>query len=103
ISLLPLLGGNVVVDTVRFINPDIRLEILPDGSNSWMSNKLLQDKETQGAGGQSDTSGTQSGGQNIAVNKLEIEDGRIAYNDRKGGSSYILEQINMDMQADTLQ
>lgn len=103
VSLLPLLGGNIVVDTVRFVNPDIQLEILPDGSNSWMSDKLSQSAEDESAQGRTDTSGNTANGQNIAINKLEIKDGRIAYTDRRSGAEYTLEKINMDMKADTLQ
>ncbi|MDA0676347.1 MAG: AsmA family protein, partial [Proteobacteria bacterium] len=35
IALGPLFGGNVQVETVRLIEPDIRLEVLADGRRNW--------------------------------------------------------------------
>ena len=44
VNLLPLISGEISIDTVRLVNPDIRLEKMADGSNSWMSDKLLADQ-----------------------------------------------------------
>ncbi len=102
VKLLPLISGNVVIDTVRLVNPNISLEVLPDGSNSWMSDKLLadQDAKTQSGGGVSSTS-SKSG--NIALEKLIIENGRVSYADRQNGKSQVAEEINIAVRADTLQ
>lgn len=101
INLLPLISGEISIDTVRLVNPDIRLEKLTDGSNSWMSDKLLAD--------QSDTFASPSSSgqpakqeQKVALNKLVIEDGRVSYLDRATGKDQVAEKINLDIKADTL-
>lgn len=101
VNLLPLISGEISIDTVRLVNPDIRLEKLADGSNSWMSDKLLAD--------QSDTSASEAGvgqsakkEQKVALNKLVIEDGRVSYLDRATGAEQVAEKINLDIKADTL-
>ncbi len=102
VKLMPLLSGKIVVDTVRLVNPGIALEILPDGQNSWMSDKLLADQvATAGqAGGAASAS---SGGTDISLEKVIIEEGRIVYADRQSGKIQAAEQINATLRADTLQ
>jgi len=104
VKLFPLISGNVVVDTVRLVNPDIKLEILPDGSNSWMSDKLLAD-------GNSDTATSADGASapaqpskanQISLDKVTIEDGRVSYLDRRSGKEQLAEKINLDLKAESL-
>lgn len=102
VELFPLISGDIKVDTVRLVSPDIRLEILPDGSNSWMSDKLLIDQNTTNEGGAAGASEGGSGGQNIALDKLIIEDGRVSYLNRQAGSEQVVEKINIELKADTL-
>lgn len=100
VDLLPLLSGSISIDTVRIVSPDIRLEILPDGSNSWMSDMLLAEKPADGArqgGGKSSSSSKQ-----IALGKLVIEEGRVSYLDRRTGKEQLAEKINMDIAAGSL-
>lgn len=101
VNLFPLISGEISIDTVRLVNPDIRLEKLADGSNSWMSDKLLAD--------QSDTSRSDNPAaknertdQKIVLNKLVIQDGRVSYLDRATGKEQVAEKINLDIKADTL-
>ncbi len=102
VELFPLISGDVKVNTVRLVSPDIRLEILPDGSNSWMSDKLLADQSSGVSDGGVSSDGGRSGGQNIALDKLIIEDGRVSYLNRQAGSEQVLEKINIEMKADSL-
>lgn len=101
VNLLPLISGEISIDTVRLVNPDIRLEKLTDGSNSWMSDKLLADQsETSTSAGGSAQSSKQE--QKVALNKLVIENGRVSYLDRATGKEQLAEKINLDIKADTL-
>lgn len=102
VNLLPLIGGKVEVDTVRFINPDIRLQVLPDGSNSWMSDKLLAEKSVEETNVENQSVKNKNNTDQIVLNKLEIKDGRIEYLDRKTGKKQLADAINMSMRADTL-
>ncbi len=102
VNLLPLIGGDIVVDTVRFVSPDIRLEVLPDGTNSWMSDKLLQDQNSVSAPDGTQPAKPDSDTKQIALDGLEIVDGRIQYVNRQTGQSRSAEDIDMGMKAGSL-
>ncbi len=102
VKFFPLISGAVVVDTVRLVNPDIKLEVLADGSNSWMSDKFLTDKEApsdNGAGGDVQPSKQTK----VSLDKVIIENGRVSYLDRRSGKEQLAENINLDLKADSLQ
>ena len=101
VALLPLISGNIEVNTVRLVSPDIKLEKLPDGSNSWMSDKLLAEKDGN-AVSESAAPSNVSAKKEISVGKLVIEDGRIAYLDRQTGKTQVAEKINLDVKAGSL-
>lgn len=100
VKLLPLISGDVSIDTVRLVNPDIKLEVLPDGSTSWMSDKLLADKSEEQAPATPSVSSSSSN--SFALDKLTIEDGRVSYTDRRTGKSQLVETINVDLKAGSL-
>jgi uncharacterized protein involved in outer membrane biogenesis len=102
VNLLPLISGDISINTVRLVKPDVRLETLADGSNSWMSDKLITDQK-QGASGQdagapSDRNDTQG----FVLDTLVIEDGRVSYVNRASGASHAAEAINLDIGIDSL-
>ena len=101
VNLLPLISGEISIDTVRLVTPDIRLEKMADGSNSWMSDKLLADQNDPA---RSDNPSAQPDRkeQKIILNKLVIEDGRVSYLDRASGKEQVAEKINLDVKADSL-
>lgn len=101
VNLLPLISGEISIDTVRLVNPDIRLEKMADGSNSWMSDKLLADQNDPA---RSDNPAAQPDKkeQKIILNKLVIDDGRVSYLDRATGKEQVAEKINLDVKADSL-
>ncbi|HEU4839736.1 MAG TPA: AsmA family protein, partial [Micavibrio sp.] len=101
VNLLPLISGEISIDTVRLVNPDIQLEKMADGGNSWMSDKLLTD---QNDAARSDNPAAQPDReeQKIMLNKLVIEDGRVSYLDRATGKEHVAEMINLDVKADSL-
>ena len=101
VNLLPLISGEISIDTVRLVNPDIRLEKLPDGSNSWMSDKLITDQSETSRSDNPAAKPARSE-QKIVLNKLVIQDGRVSYLDRATGKEQIAEKINLDVKADTL-
>ncbi len=108
VSVLPLLVGAIEVDTIRLINPDIRLETMADGTTSWMSDQLLQkDGNGQSATSGSETTTPESAGnsetKSFVLNNLSIIDGRVEYLDRRTGARQLAEDINVDVQADSLQ
>lgn len=104
VNLFPLLSGNVQVDTVRLVNPDIQLEVLPDGQNSWMSDKLLADSDAKAVTADGQTGAKSAkGAQNISLDRLEITDGRISYVNRQTGGEQRIEGLNTTLRAGSLQ
>lgn len=102
VALFPLLSGNIAVDTVRLVNPDIQLEKLADGTNSWMSDKLIADQNAKAEQGANAGQGAAKSGGEFSLDKLTIEDGRIAYKDIASGAAYEADKINLAVRADTL-
>lgn len=102
VSLMPLLSGNIIVDTVRLVNPDIQLETLPNGENSWLSDKMLANKNDAASSADASSSGGNGAAEKIVLNQLEIVDGRLSYIDRRTGKEQKIEKINTSLKADTL-
>lgn len=103
VALLPLLEKQIVVDTVSLVKPDIRLEILPDGSKGWMTDKL------QAASDATPASIKQAGAQQagkamgtVSFDKISIDDGRFEYADFQGGKQYLLEKIDVSLKAGSI-
>ncbi len=100
VHLFPMISGDISIDTVRIVSPDIKLQILPDGSNSWMSDQLSGDKQPSGGG--AEQGGNTGADKSIGLGKLIIEDGRVSYEDRRTGKRQVAEKINMDIEAGTI-
>lgn len=103
VALLPLFQKQIVVDTVSLIKPDIRLEILPDGSKGWMTDKL------QAASDATPAQAKQAAGQqankamdSVAFDKISIEDGRFEYADFENNTQQLLEDIDVSLKAGSI-
>ncbi len=102
VDLLPLISGNISINTVRLVKPDIRLEILPDGTNSWMSDKLLSEQASVDSSADKNGTSEKKSSPDIMLSKLVIDGGRVSYSDRRSGSKQVLENINTELGAQTL-
>lgn len=102
VKLFPLISGDIEIDTVRLVNPDIRIEILPDGTNSWLSDKLQSEEAALSSDGTISSQKETSNERNVSLNKLVIDGGRVAYLDRRTGQSQTAENINLSVSADSL-
>lgn len=96
VALLPLLKGQVQVDSVRLEKPDVRFEVLADGRKSWMTEKLSEPGQI--GSGPSENRQVQS----ISLRKVEIGGGRFEYSDRRKVSSTVLEQVDATLKARSL-
>ncbi len=119
IAFGPLLGGNVQVEKVRLVDPEILLEVQRDGSANWI---------IEGPGASSGTALTPSGtptasidlepakgdeiagdadedalGGGIRLDHFEIVNGSVIYRDSHGGVEEHIEQINATLRAASLQ
>ncbi len=101
IEIIPLISGNIQLNTVRLVSPDIKAEKLVDGSHSWMSDKLLADAQEPpvSEGGAPRSSAPKKV---ISLGKLVIEGGRVSYTDRQTGKVQLAESINLDLKAGAL-
>lgn len=102
VNLFPLLSGDISIKTIRLVKPEIKLETLPDGSNSWMSDKLLDegDAATSASRPALAEASSGSGKSRVALGSLVIEGGSVSYEDRRTGKAQRLEDINLDVTMD---
>ena len=99
VKLFPLLSGNIVVDTVRLVAPEISLETLADGSSSWLSDQLSSGGDAGRSGGAPEESEKT---QDFSLGKMTIEDGSISYINRQSNASYQISEINTEVSAGSL-
>lgn len=103
IALAPLLGGNVRVETVRLIEPQVFLEVLANGSTSWTITP--PDAVPAGDEGTAASSAPGQGGSSgpaISVDQFEIVDGSLIYQDAASGSLEEITNMNLEVAAASL-
>lgn len=101
IGLLPLLRGEILVNSVTLVKPEVLLEVLPDGRANW---------DFAGAGGEQPqaegvpaTAGdADPAGRPIRVDSFLIEDGVVHYRDARSGREETLGDLNAELAADSL-
>ncbi len=86
LGILPLLSGNIQVANFRLIAPVLNLETLPDGARNW----------TWKADGQNSFPG-------IRFDRVLIERGSVHYRNHITGASMVLEEMNLQIAAGSLQ
>ncbi|MBO6521176.1 MAG: AsmA family protein [Rhodospirillales bacterium] len=90
IALAPLLGGNISVETVRLVEPQVFLEVLADGRATWAFSPPKDGPEETGNAAVEGGTGGGSTGPAIALGSFEIVDGSVTYQD---AGSKVREQI----------
>jgi len=111
IALAPLLGGQVKVEQVKLVNPEIELEVLADGRRNWVF-EVGGQKATTGktatvplpAGPAPAPSPAPAPGSvpPIALDNVSVENGTLTYRDAKGGILERIEKINATFAAASL-
>lgn len=106
VSLLPLLGGVLQVETVRLVRPEIHLETLPDGRANWRFEKPAAGESRPArvaSPGDGDGGGTGKGGGEVDVrlDSVLIEDGTVS---RRDGTGRVVQLTGIDAEiaAETL-
>lgn len=103
IALAPLLGGNISVETVRLVEPQIFLEVLADGRTTWEITPPTPD-----AGGTAETTPAEStangtsSGPAIALGNFEIIDGSLTYQDAATKTVEHISDIDLMLDAASL-
>lgn len=99
LQVLPLLSGQVKVDSFVLVDPVIHLSVDKKGRANWDFSK---------ATGGTSSSGTSSGGtagegmggpglQELSLGDVRLENGRVTYSDARSGQTIEISQINMTL------
>lgn len=106
VAIMPLLQKKIQVSSVTLIEPDIQIEILKDGTPSWMTDKMAKTQNVKDAIPDEMKEPAQAAKGNamesIALDNLKIEKGKIAFVNHQTGAKYAATDINVDMEADSL-
>ena len=101
---LALLQGRVEVERIELRRPALLLERLPDGQVNWRFQAGTAATGT-GSGGGGGSPGADQRGlvQEVALERIQIVDGRVTYRDLEAGTEESLESINARLSAPSLQ
>lgn len=89
VALLPLLTGRVEVSSITLVEPRIALEVLADGTQSWVFPALSQ------AGNQADSTA-------LRINDIRISNGTAFFSDARSGQMAQLTALNAQLRLDSL-
>jgi uncharacterized protein involved in outer membrane biogenesis len=108
VAFMPLLSGDIQVTSVTLVSPTILLEKLADGSANWEIQPAGDADAAASDTAETDTAGTDtapggSGGMQIGIDKVTIENGTLIYIDHAAGSEQRVESLNAEIAAPTLQ
>lgn len=102
VALAPLFQGKVAVNSIHLDGPQVALSKNADGRFNFMTPKV---EALMGAKKAVDGAGTAQSGQDFSLSfdSVSIEDGSFSYHDLAQKAPVILSQINLDVEADSLQ
>ena len=105
IALAPLLGGNIGIETVQLIEPQVFLEVLADGRATWTllppkEPKLEVDQQTDANAPESTTK--KDSGPAITLGNFEIVNGSVTYQDAGAKTTEKIADINLTVAAASL-
>jgi uncharacterized protein involved in outer membrane biogenesis len=98
VALLPLLSGDIKVESIDLVKPSVLLERYADGSDNWH----LAPPPSATAGTTAATGGNSAKGFSVSLDKITIEQGRVAYQDAEG-TALAIEDLDADLSAQSLQ
>ncbi len=102
VSFMPLLRGEIAVNSVRLIEPELYLEVLKSGRPNWMSKEIQKKtaaKKEEKAGVPSENKLARA----VSLQKVMIEGGAFHFQDHKKGSSISISGIDTSLRAETLE
>ncbi|MGJ3258440.1 MAG: AsmA family protein [Rhodospirillales bacterium] len=103
IALAPLIGGNISIETVRLVEPQIFLEVLADGRATWRITPPKASPEDTAPVASADAPANGGGaGPAIAVGNFEIVDGSLTYQDAGSKVKEQITDIDMNLVAASL-
>ena len=100
VELMPLIQGNINIQSVSLIDPVIKLAVNKDGEQSWMTPKLndmMSGKEDASAADEQ-----KNVSELITLGGISIENGLLEYSDARNGTKEIIQNVDLDLTAATL-
>ena len=98
VAPMPLLGGEVQVQSVTLLKPVIRLDVLADGRANWDLSPSEQSDAAASPGG----AFTAPVPGQIRLDRVTITDGTLIYRDAAAGREERIERLNAEIAADSL-
>lgn len=103
VALLPLIQGDIQVESIDLVKPRILAEVLPDGRKNWEF--AAPDAAAPGAGAApGPASPDQSGGLAAAIrfDRITVTEGTLIYRDAPGGIEERVEDLSAELVAGSL-
>ncbi len=94
VALLPLIAGQIQVESVILQGPVINLERYEDGSVNWLLGSSSTEQTNEQAPGS-------SGGNVLSLNSVEVQGGHLSFEDQTSGVVLEFEAINLAFSADS--
>ncbi len=94
VAFLPLLSGQIKVESVKLIEPVIALEVLADGRANWMLGGI----DATG-GGETDGLGLPGVPDDVRFDHVEVENGILTYNDAITGTAERIDELDATISA----
>lgn len=93
-KFIPLLQGRFEVDTINFVEPQVNLEVLPDGSANWTDVLKPQREGAPSRLGQNADA--------VQLNQVTMTNGTLHYLNQVTTTEWQLDDVNLTVGADTL-
>lgn len=101
VALMPLLSGNVEVESVVLDKPTFIFEKLADGSGNWQIAPEVEAPEA-GVTPTPSPAPAEGGGMAVVIKSASIEGGTLIYRDIAKGTEQKVENLNIDLALDSL-
>ncbi len=97
LKIMPLLSGNIEVDSFVLVDPTFALEVDAKGRNNWTF-------ETSGGASSSSSSSTSGADflKNVRLGDVGIENGKLTYTDAASGAAQALDAMNIKIAMNSL-
>ncbi len=103
VALMPLLRGSVRVESVTLVQPEVLLEILPDGRANWELATAPQPQSPGAAAPEATPAEEDVGGDDsFRVDSFIIEDGTVRFRDAVNGRTEVINDLNAELGAESL-
>jgi uncharacterized protein involved in outer membrane biogenesis len=106
VALMPLLQKKVEIDSVKLINPVVKIEMMADGTPSWTIDKVEKLDEVVEAPVEQTlepaTDTKNNALDSISLEELQIVNGEFVYVDHRTQARHTAQNVNVTLKADSL-